>query len=264
LVAAVDHVEVEKLRREVTKRAPHRANRVVAVLSRMFTLAMKWRMRQDNPCKGLSRNPETNRKRYMNREELARLTRALAEHPSQDIANVVRLLLLTGARKGEVLSARWDQFDFGRNVWVKPGHTTKQRVEHEVPLGDAALALLKTMRKAASDDQSYLFPGRGGGHLTEIKKAWASICRRAGVRGLRLHDLRHSYASFLASAGFSLPTIGALLGHTQPSTTQRYAHLLDDPLREATNKVGSVMAGLVGKATGKRHKPLKAITGGKQ
>jgi integrase len=264
LVAAIDHEDVEKLHREVTKRAPHRANRAAAVLSRLFTLAMKWRMRADNPVKGLARNPETKRKRYLTRDELARLTRALAEHPSQEMANAFRLLLLTGARKGEVLSARWDQFDFGRNVWIKPGHTTKQRTEHEVPLGDAALALLRNVRKAAADEAVYLFPSHGtSGHLAEVKKAWRTICKRAGINGLRVHDLRHSHAAFLASAGFSLPTIGALLGHTQPSTTHRYAHLLDDPLREATNKVGTVLAGLVAKPGGKSRR-LKAIAGGKR
>src|SRR5215471_17557356 len=123
LVAAVDHKEVEELHAEISKRGHrHRANRVVAVLSRMMTLAIKWRLRPDNPCKGLERNPEAKRKRYLTGDELARLT---------------------GARKGEVLGARWEQLDFGRNVWIKPAASTKQRAEHEVPLGDAALALLK-------------------------------------------------------------------------------------------------------------------------
>jgi len=252
LVTALDHRDVETLHAEVTKRGHlHRANRVVAVLSKMMTLAMKWRLRPDNPCKGIERNQETKRKRYLTGDELARLTRALAEHPDQAVANVFRLLLLTGARKGEVLSATWSQFDFSRNCWIKPAHTTKQRSEHEVPLGDAAVTLLTAMRKA-SPDAEHLFPGRGdSGHLTEVKKAWAIVLRRAGIVGLRMHDLRHSYASMLASAGYSLPVIGALLGHTQPNTTARYAHLLDDPLRAATTKVGSLMAGLVTKRPAK-------------
>jgi integrase len=264
LVTAVDHKDVEDLHAEITKRAPHRANRVVAVLSRMFTLAIKWRMRPDNPAKGVERNPEAKRKRYATRDELARLTRALAGHDDQRMANAFRMMLLTGARKGEVLSATWDQFDFGRNVWRKPAATTKQKTEHEVPLGGAALELLKGMRKAAPDG-AYLFPSHGRtGHLTEVKKAWAAICERAGIIGLRMHDIRHSYASLLASAGYSLPTIGALLGHTQPQTTARYAHLLDDPLREATNKVGAIMGGLVTKQPAKGKKPLKVVAGGKQ
>src|SRR5262249_48605324 len=111
LVAALDHRDVEELHAGISKRGHrHRANRVVAVLSRMMTLAMKWSMRPDNVCRGVERNPETKRKRYLTPDELGRLTRALAEYPDQHMANVFRLLLLTGARKGEVLGARWEQF----------------------------------------------------------------------------------------------------------------------------------------------------------
>ena len=260
LVTALDHRDVEELHVGITKRgAHHRANRVVSVLSRMMTLAMKWRLRPDNPCKGLERNPEAKRKRYLTPDELGRLTRALAEYPDQQTANVFRLLLLTGARKSEILSARFEQFDLNnRQVWIKPAHTTKTKIEHEIPLGDAALALLRGMRKAEPDAE-YLFPSRSSsGHLEVVKKPWAAICKRAGIVGLRMHDLRHSYASFLASAGYSLPVIGALLGHTQPNTTARYAHLLDDPLREATSRVGAMMGGLViGKRPAKRK--LRAV-----
>jgi integrase len=258
LVTAVDHRDVEELHRDISKRAPCRANRAISVLSRMMTLAIKWRLRTDNPCKGLERNPEIKRKRYLTGDELARLTRALAEYPDQHTANVFRLLLLTGARKGEVLGARWEQFDLdNRQVWVKPAATTKTKIEHEVPLGDGALTLLKAMRKAEPDAE-YLFPGRSGsGHLANIKKHWPVICKRAGITGLRIHDMRHSYASFLASAGYSLPVIGALLGHSQPQTTARYAHLLDDPLREAANKVGALLSGVTAKRPAKRK--LRAV-----
>jgi integrase len=259
LVAALDHKDVEELHAGISKRGRHhRANRAVAVLSRMMTFAMKERLRLDNPCKGLERNPETKRKRYLTGDELARLTRALAEHSDQQMANVFRLLLLTGARKSEVLSARFEQFDLdNRRVWVKPSHATKTKIEHEIPLGEGALALLQSMRKAEPDAE-FLFPSHGStGHLTEIKKVWAAICKRAGIVGLRMHDLRHSYASFLASAGYSLPVIGALLGHTQPTTTARYAHLLDDPLREATNKVGALLSGVTAKRPAKRK--LRAV-----
>jgi integrase len=249
LVAALDHRDVEELHAGITKRGHrHRANRVIAVLSRMMTLAMKWRLRPDNPARGIERNPETRRKRYLTSDELGRLTRALAEHPDQQTANVFRLALLTGARKSEILGARWEQFDLdNRQVWVKPAHTTKQKAEHEVPLGDAALALLKAMGKAMPDAE-YLFPGRSSsGHLEEVKKPWAAICKRASIAGLRVHDLRHSYASFLASEGIGLHVIGSLLGHTQPATSHRYAHLLDHSLREAANKVGSLLSGVVAK-----------------
>jgi len=266
-VAAVEYADIERLHRTISKRAPYRANRMLAVLSRMMSLAVKWKMRPDNPCRGIERNPEAKRKRYLEVEggELARLVRALAAHENQQIANAFRLLLLTGARRGEVLSATWDQFDLGRSLWTKPAHATKQRAEHQVPLSKAALELLKAMRKAAPHDATFLFPARpgsAGGHRATVTRAWYAIIERAGIKDFRIHDLRHSYASVLVSAGHSLPTIGALLGHTQVATTARYSHLFDDVQRAATNKVGAVMAGLVAKPSKRR--PLKVVEGGKR
>ena len=142
----------------------------------------------------------------------------------------------------EVLSATWGQFDLEGGVWVKPSAHTKQKKEHRVPLSAPVIALLSEMKGEAGDGD-YLFPGRGdGGHLANLKKPWAAIRKAAKLEDVRVHDLRHSYASILASAGLSLPIIGALLGHTNPATTARYAHLFDEPLREATERVGEVIA----------------------
>jgi len=239
-VADVRHADIDRLHREVTKRAPYRANRCAALLSKMLSLAVKWEMRLDNPAKGIERNPEVKRTRYLAGDELARLTAALAEHPEQTSANVVRLLLLTGARRGEVLSATWDQFDLEAGVWIKPSAHTKQKTEHRVPLSGPAMQLLSDMHGEIGG--SCLFPGKSPDvPLTEIKHFWAAICRKANIKDCRIHDLRHTYASILASAGMSLPVIGALLGHTQPNTTARYSHLFDDPLRQATERVGAVV-----------------------
>jgi len=242
-VASVTFSDVDTLHRKMTKRAPHRANRAVAVMSKMFNLAIKWGWRTDNPARGIERNQEPPRHRYLSGEELERLTTALAEHPDQQAANVIRLLLLTGARRGEVQSATWDQFDLADGVWTKPGATTKQKTEHRIPLSAPARQLLAELHEVAGDNAVFVFPGRFDGHRVEIKYDWAALCEAARIDGARLHDLRHSYASMLASAGLSLPVIGALLGHSQPQTTQRYAHLLDDPLREATERVGAVIGG---------------------
>ena len=131
-------------------------------------------------------------------------------------------------------------FDLNTGVWTKPGHTTKQATEHRVPLSAPARQLLAGMDR----EGEYLFPGRGGeGHRAEFKWPWPRICKAADLKGVRVHDLRHTFAAVLASSGQSLPIIGALLGHTQPSTTARYAHLLDDPLRAATETAGAVLAG---------------------
>jgi len=243
-VAAVTHADVDSWHHRLSGRAPTHANRTLALLSKMFSLAMRWGMRADNPCKGVERNQEHKRTRYLTGPELARLSAALAELADQAAGNAVRLLLLTGARRGELLAAKWKDFDLQRRapVWTKPGATTKQKTEHRVPLSAAARQLLVEMR-AQADDSGYLFPARGGGHRPHINEAWIRLRKAAKLPGVRLHDLRHSFASIAASSGLSLPVIGALLGHTTPVTTARYAHLFDDPLREATERVGAIIAG---------------------
>ena len=249
-VASIAYADIDKLHRKLSATAPYQANRLVALLSKMFALSIKWDMRADNPCKGVERNHEERRYRYLTGDELRRLTEALAVHPSRAAANAVRLLLLTGARRGEVLGADWSQLDLTEGVWTKPSSHTKTKIEHRVPLSAPARQLLAEMR-ANAPDSTYLFPARAGaetGHLTEIKKSWAALCKAADLSGVRIHDLRHTYASVLASAGLSLPIIGALLGHTQPNTTARYAHLFDDPLRAATERAGAVISGTNDKA----------------
>jgi integrase len=154
------------------------------------------------------------------------------------------------------LNATWSQFDLDSGVWVKPSAHTKQKRSHRVPLSPAAVELLRSVRakmiEAATDRAgvvalkkigAQVFPGRFGvGPLTDIKKSWATICAAADLRDVHLHDLRHTYASLLASDGISLPIIGQLLGHTQPGTTARYAHLFDNPLREATTRVAELLS----------------------
>jgi integrase len=218
----------------------------------MFNLSRRWYERQlptgervplrsDNPAKGIARNPETKRKRYLQGDELARLTAAIAGHRDKQAANIIRLLLLTGCRSGEALGARWDQFNLATGVWTKPASATKQKSEHVVPLSAAARQLLSELYVPGAE---YVFPGRAGvGHRVDLKRAWPEICKAAGIHGLRVHDLRHSYASMLVSGGQTLPVIGALLGHSSPQTTARYAHLMDDPLRKATDTVGAIIEG---------------------
>jgi integrase len=139
-VAEVVFADVDGLHRTISKRGrPYRANRCIALLSRMFSLAIRWGMRTDNPCKGIERNQEHKRRRYLSAEELARLTLALAEHKDRQSADIIRLLLLTGARRGEVLAARWADIDLSAGVWSKPAAATKQKTAHHVPLSAATL-----------------------------------------------------------------------------------------------------------------------------
>jgi integrase len=237
-VGAVAFEHVDRLHRKIAQRTPILANRTLAVLSKMFALAIMWRLRPDNPCKGVARKREEPRRRYLKDDELARMTTALAEHPDQQLANIFRLLLLTGARRGEVLSATWDQFDLKEGLWSKPATTTKQKEPHQIPLSAPARQLVASL----PNDGELLFPGRGGQRRTNLDHGWRQICKAAGITGLRIHDLRHSYASTLASLGFSLPAIGALLGHRQPQTTARYAHLFHDHLRKATEAAARRLA----------------------
>jgi integrase len=239
-VSAVAFEDIDSLHRKITKAGtPCRANRTLALLSKMFSLAVRWRWRLDNPCRTVERNPEAKRARYLTGDELNRLTAALAEYPDQRAANIIRLLLFTGARRGETLCAKWEDFDLATGTWTKPGATTKQATLHRVPLSAPARQLLAGMER----DGEYLFPGKDGGHCVDFRRPWPEVCKAAGIKGVRLHDLRHTFASVLASSGQSLPIIGALLGHTQPGTTARYAHLVDDPLRAATETAGSILSG---------------------
>ena len=220
---------------------PYAANRVLSLLSRMFNVAIAWGWRADNPAKGIKRYDEASSERFLSPVELSRLTEAMDNHPEQRSVNAIRLLMLTGARRSEVLKADWSQFDLEVGVWVKPGATTKTKTEHRVPLSAPALQLLTDMNAVRKNE--LVFPGNIPDQpLKDIKRTWASICRAAGLEGVRLHDLRHTYASLLASSGVSLPIIAKLLGHTKVSTTMRYAKLYDDPLREATERVGAVVA----------------------
>ncbi|RUV41392.1 site-specific integrase [Mesorhizobium sp. M1A.T.Ca.IN.004.03.1.1] len=271
-VAEVEFTDIDGLHRKISKTAPYLANRTVSVLSKMFGLAIKWKWRHDNPAKGVERNDEQKRHRYLSPAELAKLTEALTGLEDQQAANIFRLLLLTGARRGEVQAAKWEQFDLTAGVWTKPGSTTKQKTMHRVPLSAPARLLLTEIREKAKDDAVYVFPGRGSDHRVEIKAEWRELCLSAGIvtaetvpdgkggekivltPSARIHDLRHTYASVLASSGLSLPIIGALLGHSQPATTARYSHLMDDPLRQATERVGSIV---MAKTDGAEVKPLK-------
>lgn len=244
-VAGVTHADVDAFHRRISARAPVHANCVLTLLSRMLSLAILWGWRTDNPAKGIERNQETPRQRYLTGAELARLTAALDELKDQGAANAVRLLLLTGARRGELLAARWTDINLDAGVWIKPGATTKQRTTHRVPLSEAACQLLAGMKAQAGAGAEWLFPPPRGctPHRIDLDDAWRVLREAAGIADVRQHDLRHTYASILASSGLSLPIIGQLLGHTKAQTTLRYAHLLDDPLRAATERAAAVITG---------------------
>jgi integrase len=237
-VDSISTLDLQKLHSDLYK-TPVQANRTMALLSKMFNLAIQWGWRSDNPVKGVGKYKEQKRYRWLDDEESQRLFTVLDAYHNQSVANAIRLLL-TGARKTELLSATWDQFDLEKGVWTKQAHSTKQRKMEHVPVSSVVLGILKQMKEQANSP--FLFPGKTPGeYLKNPKKAWQTIRKKADIPDVRIHDLRHTYASHLVSSGLSLSIVGKLLGHTQASTTQRYAHLADAPLREATELLGNKM-----------------------
>jgi integrase len=192
------------------------------------------------------------RYRYLTTEELARLSAAVDAYPNRASAEAISVMLLTGARKGEVLSMRWQDLDLGdAPMWTKPAASTKQARLHRVPLSAEACALLLAIKERAAGARfpsPYVFPqqrrrGRPaiGNHLPDVRSARERIVKAAGLEDLRIHDLRHYFVSILASQELSLPMIGALLGHTQAAATNRDAHLMDDAQRPAAECVSQVV-----------------------
>lgn len=235
-----------KRRRPLAKATPTpiRANRCGEVLRKMFTLAVVWKMRDDNPATGFRTRIETERDRFLSPAEIGRLAAALGEAEDQRGATIIRLCLLTGARLGEVRCARFDQFNLDLLVWSKPAATTKQRKIHRLPISEDVAAIVRQRRAAVDGDRPWLFPGDAEDKdqpVQDLRRIWRGIQAKAELPDVRVHDLRHTFASLLVSGGASLEMIGKLLGHTQHKTTQRYAHLVDAPLRAGVNTVADLV-----------------------
>jgi integrase len=260
-VAAVTTDNVLKLHRQITAAGKKRRANAMRVVARLlFDAAIKWKMRDkgDNPVVEVPRNPEPGRERFLSDPEIDRLMAALEawrigdERDSverltgkRDSADMITLLLLTGARRGEVVGMRRGQLDLDAAVWDKPLPLVKQRRRHRVPLSPEAVALLRRRLVEREQDRVVALRDdrvfRGTAVVDRLERDWRVIRASAGLNDVRLHDLRHSYASLLAGSGLSLPIIGALLGHSQAQTTLRYAHLADQPLRAATGIVGKIV-----------------------
>jgi integrase len=252
-VKNVDHADIAAMHREITKRAPTRANRARAVISGLLAYTERPHVLEDgeripalrqpgsNPARGVAVNREHPRERFLSPAEIARLIAVLDQRRERTSALLVKFLLLTGSRYSEAANSTWSQFDLERGTWRKPSSHTKQRREHVTPLSAPALALLCQLRETSKG--AYLFPGPSGRPMVRIHDFWRSTTRQARLEGVRVHDLRHSFASVLAGGGASLLLIGQLLGHTQSQTTHRYSHLLDTVQREAVERAGAAIAG---------------------
>lgn len=261
--------DVARLHARISRNSPFAANRAVAVLSSMWN----WAARRDevkfadNPARGVEKNREEGRERYLSGAELARLGDALREaetiglpyranpinpkskhgpkegarRPPMDVHAVaaIRLLILTGARLREILEAKWDYVDIERGMLHLPDSKTGRK---PVYLSAPAMEVLTILPRL--DGNPYIIPGdKPGAPRSDLKKPWAAIRMAADLGDVRLHDLRHSFASVGAGASLGLPVIGRLLGHSQPATTARYAHLDADPLRKAADTIGAAISG---------------------
>lgn len=223
------------------KATPYQANRTLGVLSVMFSVANTWDVRTDsvNPCWKVKRYREEQRERYLTASEMARLGKVLRESKSEpEAVNCIRLLLLTGCRLSEIQKLKWAHVDLKTGALRLPDSKTGAKL---VTIGKAAIEILKTIPKIK--DNPYVITGQiEGQHLTDMQRPWRRIRKRAGLGDVRIHDLRHSFASDALQLGEDLPMIGKLLGHTQIQTTARYAHLKTDPIKLAADKVATAIA----------------------
>lgn len=226
------------------RQTPYLANRALAVLSKMLNLAEAWGLRDDNtnPCRHVGKYHETKRERYLTNAELKRLGEALTEAETTKTENpyliaAIRLLILTGARLSEITTLKWEFVDLEHRVLRLPTSKTGKK---EIVLNDAAVDVVRGIPRLMGNPY-VIVGGRDSHHLVNVKGPWERIRKKVGLDDLRIHDLRHSFASVAVGMGESLPVIGKLLGHTQAQTTARYAHLQLDPLRRATNAVGAAI-----------------------
>jgi len=256
-IEAVTRPDVARLHHDLRIK-PIAANRVLALLSKMFSLAEKWGIRKDasNPCRHVERYKEEKRQRYLAGDELARLGTALAEaegreHPSAILA--IRLLLFTGCRLNEILTLKWSYVDLERGLLSLPDSKTGAKL---VPLGGPATDAIKAAQRLELNPY-VCFGDKPGHHLVGLPKIWDRIRKSASLPDVRIHDLRHSFASVAAAGNMGLPLIGALLGHSQPATTARYAHLAMDPLKAATDKISREIADAMSKTPEKKVIPIK-------
>ena len=243
---AITRPDVAALHGTIGKRAPYEANRVLALLSKMFELARRWGFVPEghpNPARDVDRFKEAKRDRWVTHDELPRLAQAINEEPNESARAALWLYLLTGARKSELLKARWADVDWTRAELRLPD--TKAGRVHYIPLSPPAVALLRDLPHA--DDNPYILPGKvPGAPLVNIAKPWDRVRTAAGVADVRLHDLRRTVGSWLAQAGNSLHLIGRVLNHSNQSTTAIYARFGEDSVRAALDQHGARIMGAAG------------------
>ena len=247
-VADVTRGDVATLHHEMCA-IPYAANRTLGILSAMFTAAELWGLRREgsNPCRYVKRFREQRRERFLSDEEYRRLGAALREAESTGAVAAsaiaaIRLLMLTGCRLSEIMTLRWENIALGAAELRLPDSKTGAKVVH---LGKPAVAVLRGIARV--EGNRWVIAGRRpGSRVASLHYPWGLIRKQAGLDDVRLHDLRHSFASGGLLVGEGLPMIGKLLGHSQVQTTARYAHLADDPVKAAADRIASRIAEVAG------------------
>ena len=244
-ISAVERSHVSDLHFKMRDK-PYQANQTISVLAKMFNLADKWGWRPStrNPCKGVPRyKVEQHHERYLTREEFFRLGEAIRAAPAEGLASAhaaaaIRVLVLTGCRRNEILGLRWDDLNFDSGEMRLRDSKTGPRM---APMPSAAAEVFRGLSRTPNNP--WVFPGRKwGAHLSNLNDSWDRIRKRAGLDGVRLHDLRHSFASRALALGETLPVIGKLLGHSDIETTARYAHLARDSILDAAERIAGSIA----------------------
>ena len=231
--------------RAIVKAGKGTATRTVGLLGNIFSYGFDCGFVDMSPVRGVKKYFDKKGKRYLRTQELVALGQALADGASlgsnPQVFAVLKLLILTGARKGEIEALRWDAVDFIGGYLRLAVSKTGQKA---IPLNGGALEILNAVPKL--EGSPFVFPAhRSDGYYEGTPKVWRIIREVAGLENVRMHDLRHSFASIAVSGGASLPIIGALLGHKDSATTQRYAHLHDDPLKAASEAVGDKISAIL-------------------
>jgi integrase len=208
------------------------ANRVAQFIRTLYNWALDHNWRGVNPVHNIKFFKEAPREQFLQPEQMSNLLRALKSEPNNDLRDFVKIALFTGARRGDVFSARWEDINFETATWRVPKPKTRGResVPYNVTLAGDVIKLLKKRH----NDTPWVFPSHGStGHLVNLKKPWQRLLKRAKIQNIRMHDLRRTFGSWQAMAGVSLPIIGASLGHRSQAATSIYAKLHLDPVREA-------------------------------
>ncbi|CAM3286229.1 Integrase [Flavobacterium longum] len=219
------------------------ANRVLALISSVFNWGIYTGRCENNPAKGVRKNTERSRDRFLQADEIPRFFMSLAQEENATIRDFLLIALLTGARRANVMSMRWEEISFPRKEWRIP--KTKNGESQVIPLGDEALQILT--ERAQNMVSEYVFPSEGkAGHLIEPKKGWERILKRANIKELRIHDLRRTLGSWQARTGASLIIVGKSLGHKSPQSTAIYSRLDLDPVRKSVEVATQAMLKVAG------------------